>query len=92
MLDDEQKRALVDLARRSIEAIVTAGDPPVPRLDVDLPEASGAFVTIKRSGQLRGCLGTLECTRGLAGEVSRFAADAARRNGQAVGYANEWMT
>lgn len=77
MLTEVQKRALVDLARRSVVAKVTHVRPaPVP-LDVELPEASGAFVTIKRRGELRGCLGTLECRRGLADEVARCAADAA---------------
>jgi hypothetical protein len=36
--------------------------------------ATGAFVTLKRNGALRGCLGTLECTRPLAEEVARLAA------------------
>jgi AmmeMemoRadiSam system protein A len=43
--------------------------------DVPLPtRASGAFVTLKRNGALRGCLGTLECRRPLAEEVARLAA------------------
>jgi AmmeMemoRadiSam system protein A len=43
--------------------------------DVRLPTgASGAFVTLKRNGELRGCLGTLECRRPLAEEVARLAA------------------
>ena len=76
MLSDAQKEALVDLARRSVAAQVTHGAGPHP-LDIDLPEASGVFVTIKRRGELRGCLGTLQCSRGLAREVARCAADAA---------------
>ena len=35
------------------------------------------FVTVKTHGELRGCLGTLQCAGGLAGEVARCAADAA---------------
>lgn len=77
MLNDAQKRALLDLARRSVVAEVTHQPPEPLRLDVDLPDAAGVFVTIKRRGQLRGCLGTLECRRGLAEEVARCAADAA---------------
>jgi AmmeMemoRadiSam system protein A len=76
MLSDAQKHALVDLARRSIESQVTGSSQPVP-LAVDLPDASGVFVTIRRRGDLRGCLGTLQCDQGLAGEVARCAADAA---------------
>ena len=76
MLTDVQKHGLVDLARRSIAAHVTGSSGPAP-LAVELPDASGVFVTIKRGGELRGCLGTLQCDRGLAGEVARCAADAA---------------
>jgi AmmeMemoRadiSam system protein A len=76
MLTDTQKHALIDLARRSIVAQVHESAEPVP-LAIDLPDASGVFVTIKRRGQLRGCLGTIECRRGLAAEVARCAAEAA---------------
>lgn len=76
MLTDAQKSALVDLARRSIVATVTGSGMP-GALGMPLPEASGVFVTIKRRGELRGCLGTLQCQRGLAGEVARCAEDAA---------------
>lgn len=77
MLTDAQKHALIDLARRSIVSEVTHQPPAPLPLDVALPSASGAFVTITRRGELRGCLGTLECCRGLAEEVARCAADAA---------------
>ena len=76
MLSDPQKQALVDLARRAVSAQVAGLPGPAP-LDTGLPAASGVFVTIKRHGELRGCLGTLQCSRGLAGEVARCAADAA---------------
>ena len=36
--------------------------------------ATGAFVTLKRKGELRGCLGTLECRQPLEDEVARLAA------------------
>ena len=76
MLTEVQKHALVDLARRSVAAQITGSGGPV-LLAEKLPDASGVFVTIKRRGKLRGCLGTLQCDRGLAGEVARCAADAA---------------
>ncbi len=79
MLTEAQRRALLDLARDAVTAQVTARGPiEVPALD--LPDASGAFVTIKRRSELRGCLGTLQCRRGLAAEVVRCAADAASRD------------
>lgn len=81
MLSDEQKRALVERARAAVEAEVTgrriSSWRDISREGPELPQASGAFVTIKRRGELRGCLGTLQCRRGLAEEVARCAADAA---------------
>jgi AmmeMemoRadiSam system protein A len=41
------------------------------------PDASGVFVTLKLHGELRGCLGTLECQRALSDEVARCAAQSA---------------
>lgn len=79
MLSDSQKHALLDLARRSVFARVAGAGDPAP-LAIELPDASGAFVTITRSGALRGCLGTLQCRLGLAREVARCAADAASQD------------
>ena len=76
MLNEVQKRAVLELARQSVVARVT-GAPSGDRPSVPLPLASGAFVTIKSGGELRGCLGTLHCRRGLAREVARCAGDAA---------------
>jgi AmmeMemoRadiSam system protein A len=78
MLTDAQKSTLIDLARRSIAAAVTGSSPGF--VDVPLPEACGVFVTIKKRGELRGCLGTVQCRSGLATEVARCAADAARED------------
>ena len=76
MFTEAQRHALVDLARRTIEARVSgAAAPAVP--DGDWPDASGVFVTIKRNGALRGCLGTLDPGPRLAADVARCAADAA---------------
>ena len=76
VLTDDQRRTLIALARASIAAEVT-GQPCAERPPLDLPPASGVFVTIKRRGQLRGCLGTLQIQCGLAQEVIRCAADSA---------------
>jgi AmmeMemoRadiSam system protein A len=86
MLSDEQKTALLRIARDAVVAEATrlgrrsaqrdggaAGSPET----IVFPQAAGTFVTIKRRGELRGCLGTLRCDLGLAAEVARCAADAA---------------
>lgn len=76
MLSDVQRRRLVDVARRSVAARV-AGSRLPPGEAIDLPPASGVFVTLKLGGQLRGCLGTLDWLEDLASEVARCAANAA---------------
>jgi AmmeMemoRadiSam system protein A len=76
MFTELQKRALLEAGRRAITNQVLGLAEPVS-VDVDVPLASGVFVTIKRGGELRGCLGTLQCSRGLVAEITRCAADAA---------------
>lgn len=76
MLTDPQKAHLVAVARDAITEHLqgTRVDRPLVH---DLPDASGVFVTIKRRGALRGCLGTLQLRGSLAEEVSRCARDSA---------------
>lgn len=79
MLTDEQRGALIALARDAIAAHLGGGPPPIID-EFILPEVSGVFVTIKRRGRLRGCLGTLETQVGLALEVVRCAVESASRD------------
>jgi AmmeMemoRadiSam system protein A len=67
------------VARRSVAAAVTGFSSPVV-MELPLPDACGVFVTIRRGGELRGCLGTLQCRAGLDSEVARCASDAARED------------
>lgn len=79
MLSDPQKRALLELAAAAVRSQVicrTRIDP----IALPLPEASGVFVTIRRRGELRGCLGTLDKVCRLDAEVVRCAADSASRD------------
>jgi AmmeMemoRadiSam system protein A len=76
MLTESQKGALIEIARSAIASQVSGVPFPAPP-ELGLPTSSGVFVTIKRRGELRGCLGTLQCRLGLAAEVVRCAADAA---------------
>jgi AmmeMemoRadiSam system protein A len=79
MLTGEQRQILLTIARTSITACVL-GHPASEVEVMALPDASGVFVTIKRRGALRGCLGTLQNRRGLALEVMRCAIDSARED------------
>lgn len=78
-LSEETRRQLLDLARSTLEARFR-GDPP-PRLASDRSEPFGEsralFVTLKRAGRLRGCIGTLAPEGDLARTVPTFALRAA---------------
>jgi AmmeMemoRadiSam system protein A len=76
-LTEAHKQALVALARDAVRC--AAGGLPASIVcgADDFPGASGAFVTLKRDGRLRGCLGTLECRLPLPEEVARVAVSAA---------------
>jgi AmmeMemoRadiSam system protein A len=78
-LPPETRRELLALARRSIEAFF--GGEPEPRLASDRAELFGRpralFVTLRRRGALRGCIGTLTPDGDIARTVPRFARRAA---------------
>ena len=82
LFTEAQQRALVEIARAAVTEAITGqhADAPRPHDLASLPEATGAFVTLKRDGQLRGCIGTLECRRPLADEIARAAVSAARED------------
>jgi AmmeMemoRadiSam system protein A len=80
MFTEAQQRALVDIARRAVRGGVTGSRTETAGVPGPLPDATGAFVTLKKDGQLRGCIGTLECRRTLPEEIARVAASAARED------------
>ncbi len=60
-LSREEKRTLLAIARRTVEALVRGE--VVPPCTEDLPildEKRGCFVTLKTNGRLRGCIGTFQ--------------------------------
>ena len=79
MLTDADKKTLLRLARRTLEALL-AGK-PVPRLSAPSPALAapgGAFVTLKNQGRLRGCIGTFQSARPLWETVQQMTAAATR--------------
>jgi AmmeMemoRadiSam system protein A len=78
-----ESHPLVDLACRAIESFVRDGrwihapDTLAPELE----RQAGTFVTLRRGGQLRGCIGTIEpVSDNVASEVIRNAISAATRD------------
>jgi len=71
-VDDRQR--LLSLARRALEARVCHRPPPAPERGGVLDEPLGAFVTIRRHGELRGCLGRIAPDAPLAETVADLGA------------------
>ena len=83
----EERRAAEDdyvrLARRAIETIVRTGEPAErpTGLPSEMTERAGVFVSLKKNGELRGCIGTFEpTTKNIAAEIMQNAASAALRD------------
>jgi len=80
MVKGTESDLLVALAREAVEeyvrfGLVTPAPSPVP---TELQVSRGAFICIKKHGQLRGCIGTIEGTQpDLAAEVIQNAISAA---------------
>src|SRR4051812_20320783 len=73
-LDEAEQRQLLALARRAFEARVRGEPPPGPLAGGALEDARGAFVTLHRRGELRGCLGRLDVDAPLSLTVAELAA------------------
>jgi AmmeMemoRadiSam system protein A len=77
-LSSDDWQALVDIARRAISsAILEKSIADFPPFSVALSEPRGAFVSLYRSGTLRGCVGQIENPGPLADVVARSAINAA---------------
>jgi MEMO1 family protein len=76
---DEAGKALLSIARGAIEGQLTGR--PSPLTEVQWLKQSGAtFVTLTKSGELRGCIGSLEAARPLGEDVAQNALGAAFRD------------
>lgn len=66
---------LVELARKTVEAIAGGGKPPKPELPAEFDGVrSGVFVSLKKHGDLRGCIGTfMPVEKDIASEIVRNA-------------------
>lgn len=77
-LNEPQKRRLLELARKTIEQALHIDMVPFPRSDDRLlVQPRGAFVTLKKNGRLRGCVGHMAEDMPLCQVVSAMALQAA---------------
>jgi len=80
----DSEDAYVRLARQTLERYVTTGK--LPKIPDDLPDTlkngrAGVFVSIKKDGRLRGCIGTTEATKpSIAEEIMQNAISSGTRD------------
>ncbi len=78
MLNNQQKKKLLEIARSSIDTFLRTGKKmQVNEDDSILNQEMGAFVTLNKHGQLRGCIGSLSASSPLCLTVRDMAVEAA---------------
>ena len=73
MTSEHDRRLLLRMARETIAAHVCGTPAHVPGVSRVLERPGGAFVTLHKRGQLRGCIGHIEPTEPLGSVVPRCA-------------------
>lgn len=77
-LNIKQRRELLRIAREAVENFVMTGHAPkLDVVDAMLNEQLGAFVTLKKDGELRGCIGQIMPSEKPLWQVVRDSAMAA---------------
>lgn len=81
-MESDSTHPLVELAKDTVEKYVREHKVPQPeRLTPEMKEQAGVFVSIKKHGELRGCIGTFEPTRpDVAREIINNAVSSATRD------------
>jgi AmmeMemoRadiSam system protein A len=79
---EKKLHPLVRLAKETVESYVRERKMPKPKeLTPEMKERAGVFVSIKKLGQLRGCIGTFEPTKAnVAEETMSNAISSATRD------------
>ncbi|MDD5562059.1 MAG: AmmeMemoRadiSam system protein B [Candidatus Omnitrophica bacterium] len=78
MLNEEQRKRLLKIARESIDTYLRTGKKmELDENDLVLRQEMGAFVTLNIGGELRGCIGNLSSTQPLYLTVRDMAVEAA---------------
>ncbi|NIQ96846.1 MAG: AmmeMemoRadiSam system protein A [Desulfuromonadales bacterium] len=80
-LSNKEKAVLLQIARTAIETYVREGEQyNEPREEKNLNVRSGCFVTIKKDGELRGCIGNFQSELPLFKEVAEMAVASATKD------------
>lgn len=81
MPDSFSNKELLALARKAIEVYLTTGNHLDFKTEApDLTLKRGCFITLKKMGQLRGCVGTFDADKTLYENIARMAPAAATQD------------
>jgi len=82
VLNEQHRRQLLRLARTSIESTLDGRAPELnaEAFDEELRRPAGAFVTLTKNGDLRGCIGSIRAMEPLYRAVASSAISAALRD------------
>ncbi len=73
-LTEEEKNSLIDIVKKTIQCKLDGKKTPAFKAGSEtLKEKRGAFVTLKKDGRLRGCIGYIEAKRHLYETVQEMA-------------------
>jgi AmmeMemoRadiSam system protein A len=80
--DKKQLHPIVSLAKKTVESYINEGKIPEPsEMTPEMIEQAGVFVSIKKFGELRGCIGTYLPTKdNVAEEIISNAISSATRD------------
>ena len=77
-LNEQDKKELLKIARNSIKSYLKNGSlPEINITNQKIAEPKGVFVTLKKQGNLRGCIGTFDYQTPLAINVAKMAIETA---------------
>ena len=81
MLNSEEKKTLLNIARKTLEQYASTGRVPDFNIESErLKEVQGAFVTLKKGGMLRGCIGNIVGAKPLWQTVRDMAVESSSRD------------
>ena len=76
------QKAMLELARTAILAHLKGAPNPAWDIMPELSEKHGCFVTLRKKGELRGCVGTFDDAKPLGENLVRMAVAAAFQDGR----------
>ncbi len=80
-LNKEEQAKLIEIAKKTLESYLENGKTPEFKVEEPkLLEPLGAFVTLRKNGELRGCIGEFEAKEPLWKVVRRMAIKAATKD------------